>query len=126
MSELSTYDVISPVSVRGEITKSGTVDLTAFEAKHLLSLPEPCIAEPGTEPGTQIDTGSTGGTSDPKPLTEARIVEAIDQLDPDSAELWTKGNAPQVTALEAALGQPVTATERDAAWAAYQASQPAQ
>lgn len=129
MTELTEYQVLSPVSARGKITKTGTVALTADEAKRLLNLPEPPIVDPDadmvvSEKPTGTDAGGTDDTGDsnPEPLTEARIVEAIGQLDPDNTEHWTNGNAPQIHALKEVLGEVVSATERDAAWETYQAN----
>lgn len=132
MTELTEYQVLSPVSVRGKVTKTGTVALTEDEAKRLLNLPEPPIVDPDadlvvSEKPTGTDAGGTDDTGDsnPEPLTEARIIEAIGQLDPDNAEHWTNGNEPQIHVLKELLGQRVTAAERDAAWKTYQANQSA-
>ncbi len=44
------------------------------------------------------------------------IVDAIGELDPEDEELWTQGGKPQVEALEALLGYPVSGKQRDEAW----------
>lgn len=46
----------------------------------------------------------------------AAIAEASKGLDPDNAELWTKGGLPQVKAIEDVLGYDITAEERNEAW----------
>lgn len=51
------------------------------------------------------------------------IFEAIGQLDPENPEHFTKSGKPEVKALEAILGCPVTAKERDSAWVFYQDGQ---
>lgn len=53
----------------------------------------------------------------------AAIKDAIGKLDVDNAALWTKGGMPQTVAIEEITGFPVSADERNAAWAEIQAAQ---
>ncbi len=126
MSNEREYLIISPVSKGGTVHKTGTVSLTDKEAKRLLSFPKPPIADPDN-PTTDTGTGEKSGTrdgagtqrQDPKPLTEAEIVEAIGRLNPDNKDHWTKGNKPELAALENILGQRPTSAERDTAFAVF-------
>ena len=47
------------------------------------------------------------------------LVSAIGKLDRDDSELWARGGRPRPEALADQVGYPVTAIERDAAWAAH-------
>lgn len=76
----------------------------------------PDAPEPANEGGSTTPTKPT----DPEEMTAA-IVEAIGKLDKDSAEAWTKGGAPQVSAIEAELGFQISGEQRDQAWAKIQA-----
>ncbi|KUJ73926.1 hypothetical protein AVO42_00450 [Thiomicrospira sp. XS5] len=52
------------------------------------------------------------------------LVDAIGQLDPDDDAMWLKvSGKPSTQALEFAIGQPVSADDRDQAWEIYQAQQ---
>lgn len=119
MSNERNYEVVSPVQLDdGSIVKSsGSVTLPEPVARRLLAMSTPPIVDPGaqaTEPG-EGDKPS-GDTT----LTEAQIVHAIGQLDPANKAHFTKGNKPEITALEALLGKAPTAAERDEAWKVFQ------
>ncbi len=49
------------------------------------------------------------------------IVEAIGKLDKENIDLWLKDGKPDTNAIATITGWPVTATERDAAYATYSA-----
>lgn len=49
-------------------------------------------------------------------VTDEMIIEAIKQLDENDAESWTAKGLPQISAIEAIIGGPVKAADRDAAW----------
>lgn len=89
--------------------------------------PEPqADAQTPADPEPQADE-QTPAAPEPqpetkKPITEARIVEAIGQLEPGNDAHWTKGQKPEVKALEAILGGDISAAERDAAFAVFQES----
>lgn len=53
----------------------------------------------------------------------ASLVDLIANLDPEDKSMWTGSGLPQSKALEALHGGSVSATERDAAWEAFQAQQ---
>ncbi|MCG9722114.1 HI1506-related protein [Shewanella sp. Isolate7] len=48
--------------------------------------------------------------------------DAIAKLDPDNRDHFTGGGKPQCAALEALMGKAISASERDALWAEYQAT----
>ncbi len=50
------------------------------------------------------------------------FAEAIAKLDKANNEHFTSGGKPQCSALEALMGQPISAAERDAQWAAFTAN----
>ena len=57
-------------------------------------------------------------------LTNDRLIQltqAIDKLEKDNDKHWTNKNEPEIAALKEITGGKVSAAERDAAWAAYQA-----
>ena len=57
----------------------------------------------------------------------ARLVAAIGELAADNPEQWTSSGKPKTEALEAVCGlEGVSAAERDAAWDAHRAAQPAE
>lgn len=58
-------------------------------------------------------------TTAPVPLSFA---EAIAKLDKANNEHFTSSGKPQCSALEALMGQPISAAERDAQWAAFTAN----
>lgn len=66
------------------------------------------------------------GTDPPEPPqtepTDADIIEAIRDLDPDDRQNWTASGSPSVEALERQLGCDISARQRDAAWRAWRAS----
>ena len=70
-------------------------------------------------PAPAAETAAEGAQPDPAPVQEAAIQQAIGGLDPDDAELWTRGK-PKVAAVDAALGGKVSRAEVDAAWAAME------
>lgn len=50
----------------------------------------------------------------------AAITAAIHQLDPNNGDLWLRDGKPDISALAAITGWPVTAAERNAAWLTLQ------
>ncbi len=99
------YKTLSPLKHDGEILKIGSpVDLDEKSAKDLLGL-------------KIIEVYTVAVPSD----TEARLAairEAIGSLDKKDSDNWLQSGAPDLAAIEAALGWAPTAAERDAAWAA--------
>ena len=122
MSKLITCAVLHPLSHNGESFKAGEkVDLTAKELKQLLSLKEQPVQDPRTKDVDSIKDDAND-KEPPTSVTEAQIVEAIGQLDPDNSEQWTKGNNPKTDVLTDLLGTDISAAERDAAWETHQAN----
>ena len=100
-------------------------DVAALSAAH----PEGRDPSPGSGAGEE-DPAAKGDDPAPGPEPGAgepasrhdRITVAIADLTPGQADHWTRAGKPEVAALRAATGlDDVTAAERDAAWAAYQA-----
>lgn len=58
----------------------------------------------------------------PAPTEADPLGAAITALDPDNVSHWLTDGRPNTAALGDAAGRPVSAAERDAAWAAYQQS----
>lgn len=88
-------------------------------------------ADPSPAPESGEGESATKA-ADPAPAPEAgageaatrhdRIVMAIADLTPGRDDHWTRAGKPEVAALRAATGlDDVTAAERDAAWATFQA-----
>lgn len=69
--------------------------------------------------GTQ---GRLGDGTLPATVTELSLEQAFAQLQPDNPDHFTQSNQPQLSALEQLTGRRVTASERNEAWATYQAS----
>lgn len=72
----------------------------------------PATAGGGTPPPADRDPA-------PKTLDE-RILEIILSLDSENPEHFTQGGKPSVLAIEAALGQNITAEDRDRVWGAIE------
>ena len=51
---------------------------------------------------------------------QAAIIAAIGQLDPANGDAWLKDGKPSSDAIAALTGWPLSATERNSAWAAMQ------
>ncbi|MCK9246670.1 MAG: hypothetical protein M0P11_06925 [Anaerolineaceae bacterium] len=123
------YRVLSPISVGGVITKSGTVELDDAMAKRFLAMSQPPIADPDQPPqseGSDADekSGATAGagTGGAEGVTQAQIVDAIGKLEPGNDKQWTKGNLPDANYLSDVLNHKISAAERDEAWKAFQAA----
>lgn len=85
------------------------------------------------EPGEVAQTSAADGTSGSvvqghlpdglkKLSKDYSLASAIARLDPENPDHFTSSNKPQVDALTQLLGWPVTAAERDEAWAQFQIS----
>ncbi len=94
--------VIGKPSESRSIMPGAEAELSEAEAKRLIALG---FAE-----------ARTAAVVKPVDLQDA-IMDAIADLEPDS---FGKDGKPAVKAIEAVLGQDITATDRDRAWAAYQ------
>lgn len=70
-------------------------------------------------PNSDPSLTSTDTTTASVPLSFA---EAIAKLDKANNEHFTSSGKPQCSALEALMGQPISAAERDAQWAAFTAN----
>ena len=66
--------------------------------------------------GETKDAASGSNDSQRPEDPDTVILEAIDELDRNNPELWTRSGKPQVSALEAVLGFDINSAERDAAW----------
>ncbi|QRK80181.1 HI1506-related protein [Shewanella sp. LZH-2] len=78
------------------------------------------VDSPGSLDIPNGDTSLTSqDTTAPVPLS---FSEAITKLDKANNEHFTSSGKPQCSALEALIGQPISAAERDAQWAAFTAN----
>ena len=102
---MKTYNVLSPVKDADGIHLPGSpIALEDAHAKELLEL------------------GAIGEQPEPavQPSREQLIRAAILKLDKTNDDVWLKDGKPDAAAITGLAGWPVTATERDAAWAALQ------
>lgn len=111
-----TYSVKSPIKYDGEDYEVGdSIDLDEKEAKDLLA-----VKALGEADGAAGNTPSAPTDEDER---IAAIVDAIGKLDKKETASWTKGNSPQIPALQAITGWVVTGKDRDAAWEKVQAAE---
>ena len=104
------YTALSPLEVDGKrVEAGGTVVLNDEIAEPLLAVSAVQVSALQDEP------------TDPA-WRQAIITSAISGLDKDHAEAWLKDGRPQSAAIAAVTGWPVSAAERDEAWAALQAA----
>lgn len=98
--------VIGPLRHDGKRYQAGeTVELTPAQAAPLLR-----------------DGVVVGRHAEAEPETlEERILDAIDELDPDNKDHWTNDGKPDATALAEIVGERVSAKLRDQVWEAHQA-----
>lgn len=112
------------MSVRVEVKTGNVVDRGRNKAYHA-GESFPCSAEEARRlvrldvcrmiPEGESDSGGAD--------KEQRLIEVIGTLDPDKEEHFTKSGVPQIPMLAEALGDDVSAEERDSAWAAYKAKE---
>lgn len=88
-------------------------------AKDLL----PKTNQSGDTQGGLGDGALSDAVNQDQPLT---LEQAFAQLQPDNPDHFNKSNLPQLDTLERLVGRAVTAAERNAAWAEYQAKLTAQ
>lgn len=103
------YKVNTPVKVRGEIHKSGTVECSDKVAAPLLA----------TGALSQVEESSNSDITDDQLKA---FNDAVAKLDKGKEQLWLNDGRPDVKALEA-VGVKVSAKERDAAWKKMQDGQ---
>lgn len=118
------YRVLSPVQIARVRHEAGTViqvdaDIAdGLVAAGVLVADNELKRDPDNDFANETPAPAGGGEVDRK----ARLLAAIDGLDPDNPAHWTKSGKPQVEVLEAMSGlAEVTATERDAVWTGSQA-----
>lgn len=114
-----TFEVATPLRHDGERYGVGEpVEMTERQAAPLLEIG--ALREP------KGGADAARGTGEPPADAErhARLVAAIAELDPENEAHFTKGGKPECDALATVSGiESVSAKERDAAWAEYQAQQ---
>lgn len=104
-----TYNVLSPVDHDNQRIEPGAmIDLEDQAAAPLL-----------TAQVIELAVGQAAAATVPTDPAErqAAIVTAIGQLNPGDAALFTGAGVPKTEAIAAITGWPVSAKERDAAWA---------
>ncbi|WP_413206722.1 hypothetical protein [Rhodospirillum sp. A1_3_36] len=98
--------VTEPFALGSRHFGKGTHLVTEAEARHPFF--EPCYRAGRFTVAVTVEAGD--------------LVTAIGQLNPKNSEHFTKAGLPEVKALSEVAGRAVTAQERDAAWAAFQAA----
>ncbi|MDP2805506.1 MAG: hypothetical protein Q8O24_06140 [Gallionellaceae bacterium] len=110
-----TYAVQSPIKHDGkDYTVGDSIDLDDKEAKDLLAVN---ALSDAVGLASNIPTVPT----DPAERLAA-IVAAIGKLSPEDASLWLKDKRPDAAAISVITGWPVSAAERNDAWASMQAA----
>ncbi len=103
------YEVKSPIQHDGERHEIGAVvDLSEKAAKPLLAT--------GTIAPVLVSSHAPTEPADPAERL-ALVKAAIEVLDAEDEDLWTKDGRPDLAALSDLLGWRVTGAERDQAWA---------
>ena len=126
--EQHAWRVIEPIEHDHVRHEPGTeITLTDAVAAPLIAAGAIALITPGDDADVEavdVEVEEVVETDDAETETTevTPIAAAIAKLDPDDPAQWTRGGAPQVSALEALLDRDVTSAERDAAWAAYQAT----
>jgi hypothetical protein len=111
MASEKDYRVLSPVKHNGKRYEEGS-KITLTEA-----LANPLVKSGAIGAWTeQAAPAKENGPEDPAERLAA-VKDAISKLNIDSAELWTAGGVPKTEAIAKVTGWPVSAAERDAAWA---------
>lgn len=103
---MKSYTVLSEVRFDGAVFLPGApIEL------------EPEVADPLLAVGAIADPEAGEGDAPGADARPASVREAIERLDPADPAAWTSAGAPRTGVLEALLGRPVTAKERNEAWA---------
>lgn len=97
------YKVIKPIQIPKGVVFGYDGELRPFNVK---KTKDPISSE--------ADNGEDNDVIDDERI--ALIMDAIEQLDPESENDFTKGGLPDVKAIEAVLEEDITAAERDIAW----------
>ncbi len=117
---MPSYKCVDPILYKDKLhAPESSIELSEGDAAQLLEL------------GSII--ALDGGGEAPKkqaPTDEAErmfaIRDAISGLNLDLADNWTKSGIPQISAIEAVTGWPVSAKERDEVWVAMKSAAPVQ
>jgi hypothetical protein len=107
-----TYTVLNPVEFDHQRFEIGAaIDLDDKDAAPLL-----------TVKAVELAPNQTASATVPTDEAErlAAIVAAVAQIDPANPDLWLKDGKPATEAIAAITGWPLTAAERNAAWASMQ------
>lgn len=109
------FDVLSPFKHDGVLYKIGqTIEAEAEQLAEMVGLGH---AQASADQPAAVPT-------DPSARIEA-IKAAIGTLDKENTDLWLKDGKPAAEAIAAVTGWPITAGERNDAWASLQAAAPA-
>ena len=102
------YEVISPLKDDAGLHGIGdTVEMAEKDARELIDI------------GVLAAVAAAAPVDDQE--RQAAIAAAIGQIDAANADLWLKDGKPSTDAIAAITGGPVSAAERDAAWASLPA-----
>lgn len=106
---MKSYTILSPFKDADGTHKPGEPDvsLSDKDAAELIEIGAVQEAQVAAQPTVPTDPAER----------QAAIVDAIGKMDKENADIWLKDNRPDATAIAAITGWPVTAAERNAAWA---------
>tara|TARA_E500000318_G_scaffold46673_6_gene44009 strand:+ start:290 stop:676 length:387 start_codon:yes stop_codon:yes gene_type:complete len=114
-------DKLYAVALTGNVRFDGKIRGAGTE---LEDVPETIALEIEALGVGEIEEIDGGGERD-KTVSEEEIVQAIQQLDKENPDQFTKGGKPEVKVIEEILGgRQISAKERDSAWAVIEAAKP--
>jgi hypothetical protein len=133
---MALFEVLSPIKFDGEIRKIGAfIECELHEIEEMIGLghakaTDPAVvaaAEKAAEDARQAQAAAAAAAAEQaeKEAAAARqsaIVEAIGKLDPENEDLWLRDGKPDTNAIADITGFPVSAADRNAAWATVQAA----
>lgn len=100
-----TIKALGPISLERDYRPGDTFSVDAASIAHLVD-GEDYILLDGGKPLAQTDPAER----------KAAIIAAIKQLDPANQDVWLRDGKPDVSAIVAITGWPVSAAERNAIW----------
>lgn len=116
MSKATTYICREPISYNGKRHEPNTpIKLPDADAGPLLAIGHIALASDLEAEAAAAAATEQASTADQ--ARKAKIVEAMQAMDPANDQLWTAEGAPTVAAIEGAVGFDITEAERDLIWA---------
>lgn len=116
-AEEKKYRVDSPLKAGGKRYEIGQPVSLPYKLAEQLKLDH--VISDWKDEATKEAGGAPAAPVAPTDAAErlTAVKEAIGKLNIDSGDLWTAGGLPKTEAIAQVTGWPVTAAERDAAWA---------